>query len=135
MRSALLIEDLWKSYAAGVLRCSARVWVLRGCALHVLAGEHVAIVGGRGAGKTTLIRCVQGLLRADRGRIATHAPLQVIDDDMAPDCADALLVTARNEELVRGRVDRVLHLRDGRLHATPPIRQRRVAEAAADTLR
>ena len=41
MPLALRIENLWKSYAAGVRGCSARVWVLRGCTLHVELGERV----------------------------------------------------------------------------------------------
>ena len=51
MPLALRVENLWKSYAAGVRGCSVRVWALRGCTLHLEFGERVAVVGARGAGK------------------------------------------------------------------------------------
>jgi len=43
--------------------------VLRGVALVLRPGEHVALVGENGAGKTTLVRLLLGLYRPTRGRI------------------------------------------------------------------
>ncbi|MFC7545329.1 ABC transporter ATP-binding protein [Plantactinospora sp. GCM10030261] len=43
--------------------------VLRDVSLHVEAGEVVTLVGRNGAGKTSLLRCVMGLHRQQRGRI------------------------------------------------------------------
>jgi ABC-type sulfate/molybdate transport systems ATPase subunit len=39
-------------------------------ALEVAAGETLALVGPSGAGKTTVLRCVAGLSRPERGRVA-----------------------------------------------------------------
>ncbi len=44
--------------------------VLHGVSFHVDEGEVVAIVGSNGAGKTTSMRCISGLLAPGGGRIA-----------------------------------------------------------------
>ena len=69
MPLALRAHSLWKSYAAGVTGCSARIWVLRAANLEVHEGECVAILGARGAGTTTLLQCLAGLRRVDAGTI------------------------------------------------------------------
>jgi ABC-type uncharacterized transport system ATPase subunit len=66
---ALRAHSLWKSYAAGVAGCSARIWVLRAASLEVHEGERIAILGARGAGTTTLLQCLAGLRRIDAGTI------------------------------------------------------------------
>jgi len=66
---ALRAHSLWKSYAAGVTGCSARIWVLRAASLEVHEGECIAIIGARGAGTTTLLQCLAGLRRVDAGTI------------------------------------------------------------------
>ena len=74
MPTALSVQNLWKSYSAGVRGCSVRVWALRGCSLDVEYGERVAIVGPRGAGKTTLLHCLAGARRADAGHVRSTLP-------------------------------------------------------------
>ena len=69
MPLALRAHSLWKSYAAGVEGCSARIWVLRAASLEVHEGECIAILGARGAGTTTLLQCLAGLRRVDAGTI------------------------------------------------------------------
>ena len=44
-------------------------WVLRGVEFRVLQGSIHALVGGNGCGKTTLLRCLAGVLKPQRGRI------------------------------------------------------------------
>jgi ABC-type multidrug transport system ATPase subunit len=58
----LTISDLTKSF--GGRR------VLDGLDLHVEPGDSVALLGANGSGKTTTLRCIVGLARADSGRIA-----------------------------------------------------------------
>jgi len=72
MPLALRARALWKSYAAGVAGCSARIWVLRGASIEVEQGECVAVLGARGAGTTTLLHCLAGMRRPDAG-IIEHA--------------------------------------------------------------
>lgn len=69
MSVVLRARSLWKSYAAGVSGCSARVWVLRGASLELHRGECVAVLGARRSGTTTLLHCLAGLRRADAGVI------------------------------------------------------------------
>ena len=42
-------------------------WVLRGIDLDIVQGSIHAIVGGNGCGKTTLLRCIAGVLKPQRG--------------------------------------------------------------------
>ena len=79
MSLALRARTLWKSYAAGVEGCSARAWILRGASLDVDCGECVAILGARGAGTTTLLYCLAGILRPDAGSIETDLEPVLVD--------------------------------------------------------
>ena len=58
----LRIDDLHVHYGA--------VQALKGVSLHVQAGEVVTIIGGNGAGKSKLMRCISGLEPAAGGRVA-----------------------------------------------------------------
>ncbi len=46
-----------------------RVKALRGISLHVGAGEIVSLIGANGAGKSTTLEVISGLIRPDSGRI------------------------------------------------------------------
>jgi branched-chain amino acid transport system ATP-binding protein len=63
--SSLRIEDLHAGY--GTVR------VLDGVSLHVGGGEIAVLLGTNGNGKSTLMRCIMGLVRSDRGSI--HAEI------------------------------------------------------------
>jgi branched-chain amino acid transport system ATP-binding protein len=58
---SLAIEALGAGYGA--------VKALRGVSLHVETGETVALLGTNGNGKSTLIKCVMGMVRPRQGRI------------------------------------------------------------------
>jgi ABC-type transport system involved in cytochrome c biogenesis ATPase subunit len=62
-------RNLRKSYAAGTPGCSATARVLCGVNLELVPGGIVGVTGGRGSGKTTLVRCVAGLARPDAGAL------------------------------------------------------------------
>ncbi|NOJ48655.1 ABC transporter ATP-binding protein [Bradyrhizobium archetypum] len=62
MALSLAIEGLDAGYGA--------VKALRGVTLHVEAGETVALLGTNGNGKSTLMKCIMGLVRPDSGRLA-----------------------------------------------------------------
>ena len=57
----LALEDLHASYG--------HVQALRGLDLVVRVGELVCLIGANGAGKTSTLRAISGLVRAARGRI------------------------------------------------------------------
>src|SRR6201992_3241452 len=59
---SLAIKDLDAGYGA--------VKALRGVSLHVEAGETVALLGTNGNGKSTLMKCVAGLVRPQRGSMS-----------------------------------------------------------------
>ncbi|MFO1502849.1 MAG: ABC-F family ATPase [Steroidobacteraceae bacterium] len=62
-RSAVTIEKLTFGYPGSDVK------VLRDIGFNVQAGERIAIIGPNGIGKTTLMRCIAGELRPDKGRI------------------------------------------------------------------
>ena len=68
--AALAAQALAKSFHAGIAGCSARVDALRGADLEVRPGEAFGIIGPVGAGKSTLMLCLAGLLRPDAGTIS-----------------------------------------------------------------
>jgi len=57
----LSVENLHVSYGA--------IRALHGISFHVEKGEIVTLIGANGAGKSTTLRTISGLLLADRGRI------------------------------------------------------------------
>jgi len=99
-------QHLSKRYAAGKPGCSATARVLCEVSLELDAGRVVGVVGARGAGKTTLVRCVAGLARpdagvrrwapgAERARIVALAPaalpFETVRDVVSRACADPLV--------------------------------------------
>jgi len=62
----LLIEDLQKSYVGS----SGSLKVLTDISLDVKAGEFIAIVGGSGCGKSSLLRIIAGLETVEAGRVS-----------------------------------------------------------------
>ena len=61
MAFSLAIDRLDAGYGA--------VKALRGVTLHVDAGETVALLGTNGNGKSTLMKCIMGLVRPQAGRV------------------------------------------------------------------
>lgn len=61
MAEVLRLDGVWRAFDRG--------WVLEDVSLSVAEGEIVAVVGGGGQGKTTMIRLATGTLPADRGRV------------------------------------------------------------------
>ena len=61
MALSLSVEGLDAGYGA--------VKALRGVSLHVEAGETVALLGTNGNGKSTLMKCIMGLVRPRRGGV------------------------------------------------------------------
>lgn len=59
--SLLEVSNLHVSYGA--------IQALRGCSLHVDEGEIVTLIGGNGAGKSTMLRTISGLLTPRQGEI------------------------------------------------------------------
>lgn len=62
--------------AQNIHKAFRRTPVLNGVDLTIETGESCAIIGGSGSGKTILIRCLLGLLKADQG---TSTPLNMDD--------------------------------------------------------
>ncbi len=57
----LEVEDLWVSYD--------RINAVRGVSFAVGAGEIVTLIGANGAGKSTILQAISGLLPVARGRV------------------------------------------------------------------
>ena len=74
MTPALAIADLAVSYGP--------VKAVDGVSLNVDAGEVVCVIGGNGAGKSSIVRAVMGMKRADRGSITGPGGVRL--DRIAP---------------------------------------------------
>ncbi len=69
---ALNIVGLAKRYSSEFRRTVAPVLALDGVTIHADQGEILGIAGPRGAGKSTLMLCAAGLVRADEGSVSWY---------------------------------------------------------------
>src|SRR4029079_12988692 len=69
MHPAVCVRGLSKVYRAGSRGRAVCTPALREVSLDIARGEIVGIVGRQGAGKSSLLLCLSGLLRADEGSI------------------------------------------------------------------
>lgn len=68
-QDVLMAEGLTKGYGNRIL--------FKDIALHIRAGDRIALIGPNGAGKTTLIRILCGMEQADRGTYRLGAGVQI----------------------------------------------------------
>jgi len=64
-------------YAANLSKSFGDQELFRGVGLDIKRGERVAIIGGNGTGKTTLLKIITGLLEPDTGEIRTGVKVHV----------------------------------------------------------
>jgi len=62
----LKLEDVYKTFNAGTVNEKV---ALRGLNLSLIEGEFVTVIGGNGAGKSTMLNSVAGVFGIDSGRI------------------------------------------------------------------
>ncbi|WP_372662377.1 ATP-binding cassette domain-containing protein [Hydrogenophaga sp.] len=71
-------EPLFELQAVDVrLGARAQVHALSGVSLRIAAGERVALVGANGSGKSSLLRCLHGLLPVASGRLQLAPDLRM----------------------------------------------------------
>ena len=71
MASRLIVENVEAGYGA--------VRVLHGVSVHVEQGESVVLLGSNGNGKSTLIKCITGIVRPTSGKIWLEVDGERID--------------------------------------------------------
>jgi branched-chain amino acid transport system ATP-binding protein len=71
LASRLIVENVEAGYGA--------VRVLHGVSIHVEQGESVVLLGSNGNGKSTLIKCIMGIVQPSSGRIALEVDGARID--------------------------------------------------------
>ena len=131
-------RNLRKTYSAGTAGCSATARVLCGVNLELAPGAVIGVLGTRGAGKTTLVRCVAGLARPDAGtlhwedqarrpRVVALAPAayscETVRDTMNRVCADPAVDPDRLTELL-AELALTPRMRAGQLSLTSDERAR-----------
>ena len=62
----LKIENVFKTFNPGTVNEKK---ALRGLNLHLKPGEFVTVIGGNGAGKSTMLNCVAGAYSVESGKI------------------------------------------------------------------
>jgi ATP-binding cassette subfamily B protein len=105
-RDGLVFEDVVFGYVPGAP-------VLHGVTLHVAPGEHVALVGRTGAGKTSIVHLLAGLYEPWRGtvRVAGHSPRALSDEEKR----HAFGIVPQASQLFSGTVLENLTLNDERV--------------------
>ena len=112
-------------YAQGLEKSFKELRVLRGVDLEVERGSVFALLGSNGAGKTTVVRILSTLLKADAGTARVHG-FDVVDQ--AADVRESISLTgqfAAVDEILTGRENLVLIAR---------LRHRKDPGAIADDL-
>ncbi len=82
--------------------------ILKGVSLKVYAGEILAIIGGNGAGKSTMLSVMSGILSANRGKVFRNGKVSVL-----PQNPQALFIKSTVEEDLReidGEIENVVNL-------------------------
>lgn len=62
----LVVENVWKTFNAGTVNEKK---ALQGLNLHLKPGDFVTVIGGNGAGKSTMLNSIAGAFIADQGKI------------------------------------------------------------------
>ena len=70
-------ELIGRSNGRGRLR-EDEFWAVRDVSFQVARGETLGLIGHNGAGKTTMLRMLNGLIKPDHGRIAVTGRLQAL---------------------------------------------------------
>ena len=119
IRDGLVFEDVGYRYPG------TEIWALRGLSFAVRAGETVALVGGNGAGKTTIVKLMTRLYDPHEGRVLLDGrPLAAYDlDDLRA------RVAAIFQDFVRFDLTAGENVAVGRIAAADD--QDRIAAAAA----
>ena len=62
----LVIDNIFKTFFPGSVNEKK---ALRGLSLHLEEGDFVTVIGGNGAGKSTMLNAVAGVFPIDKGKI------------------------------------------------------------------
>jgi ABC-type polysaccharide/polyol phosphate transport system ATPase subunit len=89
---AVSVDDVWKSFRlyhernqylkAAMLRGRRarfeEFWALKGISFEVKYGETFGIIGSNGSGKSTMLKCLCGILFPEKGTVETHGRLAAL---------------------------------------------------------
>ena len=117
---AVTVYKLKKHYGAPD---GTRAQVLDVPGIAVRDGEQIALVGGSGTGKTTLLHCIAGIVRPDAGRIVFHS------DDESPAVQQRLAMESHREG------ETLEYRRAGGTKFSPGVDIAELSESARDTFR
>lgn len=71
--TAVRFKDVWEMYQIkfmmGGKACWEKFWALKGISFDVEKGEILGIIGENGAGKSTILKLIAGMLSPDRGEV------------------------------------------------------------------
>jgi ATP-binding cassette subfamily B protein len=121
-KNGVVCDDVVFGYTAGVP-------ILHGVTLHVAAGEHVALVGRTGAGKTSIIHLLAGLYAPWQGQlsVAGRSPRALSDADKR----QTLGIVPQTSQLFSGTVFENLTLEDDTVAESAVIEAARLTGADA----
>ncbi len=80
--SAIKLANLWEKYRIKFVEAGKvsweEIWALQDVNLDVLKGEVIGIIGQNGAGKTTFLRLIAGMLVPDKGEVKVNGKVSAI---------------------------------------------------------
>jgi ATP-binding cassette subfamily B protein len=120
--NGLVCENVVFGYAPGAP-------VLHGVTLHVADGEHVALVGRTGAGKTSIVHLLAGVYEPWRGsvRVAGHDPRALSDEEKR----QVFGIVPQSSQLFSGTVMDNLTLKDESMSESAVMEAARISGADA----
>lgn len=84
------VQDVYLKYRRGKLFKKAREFhAINGISFEVFMGDSLAIIGGNGAGKSTMLRLLANIIEPDKGKVVNHGvnvTLLALGAGVAPEC-------------------------------------------------
>ena len=97
----LKIENVYKTFNAGTVNEKV---ALQGLNLHLREGDFVTVIGGNGAGKSTMLNAVTGVFGVDSGSILIDG----VDVSHLPEYKRAKALQMETQLEVKGKNDKEL---------------------------
>ncbi|MBU4467726.1 MAG: ATP-binding cassette domain-containing protein [Candidatus Omnitrophica bacterium] len=80
--SAIYFQDVWEKYRIKFVLNGREVWedfwALKGINFAVEKGEGLAVIGENGAGKSTILKLIAGMLKADKGKVSVQGRISAL---------------------------------------------------------
>lgn len=81
MREVLTVKELRKKFDVRGIKSKEKLAAVDGVSFEVKQAERIGIIGASGCGKTTLLKMILGLIKADEGEICSKGVVGFVSQD------------------------------------------------------